>query len=103
MTPIAPTCPGRQPGLGPVDWHPYIVMPGLGPGIHELPAQAAATPSKTSRRTASSRRIVEVPVASGKLVDARPKAWHDDRGAATTAIREAPAVSRAATISPGGF
>src|SRR5205814_7911498 len=36
-----------------------IVMPGLGPGIHELSSY---------------------PVMRGKLVDAKPKAWHDAVG-----------------------
>ena len=46
-------------------------MPGLGPGIHEL---------QRKRLIRLSSSAISEP-ANAKLVDARPKAWHDERGA----------------------
>src|SRR5215470_6309719 len=51
------------------------VMPGLGPGIHELTAEGSRVdPAET-------RTPLRDLTAHRKLVDARPKAWHDDRSA----------------------
>ena len=51
------------------------VMPGLGPGIHELQRKRLI-----QRHTVALYSAIAAS-APGKLVDARPKAWHDERGA----------------------
>src|SRR5258706_4492550 len=51
-------------------------MPGLGPGIHEF-AEEKAHPA-TQDRALFFRDLC---VCACELVDARPKAWHDERGA----------------------
>ena len=55
-----------MPGLG----------PGLGPGIHEF-AEEKAHPATQDR----SLFFCDLRVCACELVDAKPKAWHDERGA----------------------
>src|SRR5260221_7491941 len=64
------------PGHGTADGAAHsIVMPGLGPGIHEFRGVADPDDAQYAEKTGSSPRS-----SRGKLVDARAKPWHDDRG-----------------------
>src|SRR5439155_14587149 len=65
-------------------------MPGLGLAWPGHPRVDGAGGGDVAKKRAvmhspASSRIIEIPVASGKLVDARPKAWHDVWWAATIA------------------
>src|SRR5689334_18263129 len=60
-------------------------MPGLGPGIHEL-RRKMVTRSRGVRGVALFSAMEPAPAKAGapprdQLVDAKPKAWHDERGA----------------------
>src|SRR5664279_1758306 len=64
------------PGQGITDAAPHpIVMPGLGPGIHELLGAARAKAQECRDKYGFSR-----PAAQDELVDARAKPWHDGGG-----------------------
>src|ERR1043166_5613237 len=56
-------------------------MPGLGPGIHELTHASAM------------RQTCERSSRSNGLVDARPKAWHDEYGCRSVHYRSLQASS----------
>src|SRR5882762_2581421 len=63
---------GAEPLLRPLNLTPM----GLGPGIHEF-AEEKAHPATQDRALF----FRDLRVRACELVDARPKAWHDERGA----------------------
>src|SRR5204862_2144660 len=55
---------------------PNLTPMGLGPGIHEF-AEEKAHPATQDRALF----FCDLRVCACELVDAKPKAWHDERGA----------------------